>query len=93
MPIEPRQPEQKLNSELKDQDLSVSPDIGNTHVVGSQIGTSIESVTKEISSTFLEFKSVIDKYPNAIGLTYEPDNGYIVDVNYGIIELLQEVQV
>ena len=34
MPIEPLQPEQKLSSEQKVQDLSVSPDIGNTHVSG-----------------------------------------------------------
>ena len=47
MPIEPLQPEQKLSIEQKVQDLSVSPDIGNTNVVGSQChGTLIESLSE-----------------------------------------------
>jgi hypothetical protein len=54
MPIDIRQPEQQLSSELKPIDTTSSPDIGNTNVVGSQChGTIKESVTSEIQNAEL----------------------------------------
>ncbi len=48
------QPEQKLNSEQKADDMHVSPVIANTNVIGSQSPPKVEPIKfVESSSTFL----------------------------------------
>jgi hypothetical protein len=49
-------------------------------------------VAKEIADAFMMFKSAIDKYPHAISLEYDTEIGYIVEINYGILEHLQELR-
>jgi hypothetical protein len=51
----------------------------------SQMKTLIEK-TKEIAAAFQVFKSIIDKYPNAVGLSYSKETGYIVDLDLDALE-------
>ena len=41
----------------------------------------------EIMDLFYQLKTVIDKYPNAITMSYAEGEGYLIDCDLGLIEL------
>ncbi len=43
----------------------------------------------EIAPSFIAFKAVIDKYPNVVNVVYKQEDGYLLEVNYDVLELLQ----